>query len=72
MTLISRAVPILLKPSCQWTEDLDGKWDTACGEMFAFAHGGPKENKARWCQYCGGELVSVPYQHNDDNHNFQS
>ena len=54
----------VIKPSCQWSEDLDGNWDTACGETFTFTDGGPKENKAHWCQYCGGELVAVPHPHN--------
>jgi hypothetical protein len=47
-------------PSCEWTEDEDGNWDTACGECFVFEFGGPKENKARWCQYCGGKLETKP------------
>ena len=67
MTLISRAVPVLLQKSCQWSEDEDGNWDTACGEKFCFVDGsGPKENKARWCLYCGGQMVAVPYPHNAD------
>lgn len=64
LTLIARAVPILLKKNCQWSEDLDGNWDTACGNKFAYADGGPTENKALWCQYCGGELVAVPHPQN--------
>lgn len=43
---------------CIWTyDDLDDKWDTDCGESFQFTEGGPIENKAKFCQYCGGKLV---------------
>ena len=66
LNLISRAVPLLCRSSCQWSEDMEGNWDTACGETFSFHDGGPRENRARWCQYCGGELVAVPFpQHTD-------
>jgi hypothetical protein len=58
------AVPMQIKSSCQWSEDSDGNWDTACGETFTFTDGGPKENRARWCPYCGGELVAAPYPQN--------
>jgi DNA-binding XRE family transcriptional regulator len=47
-------------PSCRWTEDEDGNWDTACGETFTFIDGGPKENKTRFCPYCGGKLETKP------------
>ena len=50
--------------SCQWSEDEDGTWDTACGEKFYFDTGGPNENKANWCLYCGNDLVPVPFPHN--------
>lgn len=49
------------RPSCRWSEDEEGHWDTACGECFVFETGGPKENKARWCPYCGGELIEIRY-----------
>jgi len=65
MGTLGRAATILAK-TCQWSEDSDGNWDTSCGETFVFEHGGPKENKARWCQYCGGELVAVPHPQNEN------
>ena len=58
-----RATRILCR-TCQWSEDEDGNWDSACGECHTFTTDGPKENKARWCCYCGGELVAVPFSHN--------
>ena len=63
MGTLGRAAAFLAK-TCQWSEDLDGNWDTACGECFTFTDGGPNENKVRWCCYCGGELVAVPHPQN--------
>jgi ribosomal protein S27AE len=50
---------------CAWTlEDEDGRaYQTSCGEMFEFTDGGPVENKAKFCQYCGKALV-VAAPHN--------
>lgn len=42
---------------CKWQADDDGCWDTECGECFVFEDGGPKENKSRFCQYCGGRIL---------------
>ena len=44
---------------CEWKENEDGQWETGCGEMFEFTTGGLKENKVKWCQYCGGKIVEV-------------
>jgi hypothetical protein len=57
-----RACPEALAPpddGCVWTlEDEDGSaYQTSCGEMFEFNDGGPAENKAKFCQYCGKALV---------------
>lgn len=46
------------KKLCKWVHDEEHeKWDTACGEAFCFIEDGPKENKMRFCCYCGGELI---------------
>lgn len=47
--------------TCKWTlDDTHGnKWDTECGHAFEFTTDGPEENGARFCQYCGGRLVTV-------------
>ncbi len=47
------------KPWCAWTRDIDPdfeSWDTSCGEKFQFTEGGPRENKMRFCCYCGALL----------------
>lgn len=51
---------------CVWTEDEDGIWQTECGDAFAFDSGSPTENKAKFCQYCGAELVLVEYAEPSD------
>ncbi len=46
--------------SCCWTDDGDGLWETECGEAFVFTDGGPAENKAKFCPYCGKPLDVTP------------
>jgi hypothetical protein len=43
--------------TCVWTPDSDGAYETSCGQAFVFTNGGPAENGARFCLYCGGSLV---------------
>lgn len=45
---------------CTWTEDDDGYWHSACGNMHRFIECGPGENHHRFCPYCGRSLVGVP------------
>ncbi len=52
-------------PLCTWTEDEEGNWDTACGEMHTFAWDGPIENKHRFCPYCGKPLLEKARQEED-------
>ena len=47
--------------SCRWTEDDEGDWSTQCDEVFFFFEGGPIENRQRYCGYCGGAIIVVPY-----------
>lgn len=42
---------------CVWMQDSDGPWNTSCGHVFEFTDGGPHQNDAAWCQYCGGKLL---------------
>ena len=42
---------------CQWTYDeCSDCWESACGNAFVFAAGGPVENEMAWCPYCGKKL----------------
>jgi hypothetical protein len=52
--------------SCRWLEDDDGNWDTACGERFFFETGGPTENRAKWCLYCGRRIEPVNFKQNNE------
>ncbi len=47
--------------SCEWTEDWEGNWDTACGERFTFGADTPRENGMKFCPYCGKALVEARY-----------
>ena len=46
---------------CEWTEDFDGNWDTACGDKHVFFDGTPAENHHRFCPYCGKPIKAVLY-----------
>jgi rRNA maturation endonuclease Nob1 len=53
-TLTQRA-----EKTCRWKEivtDDDDHWKTSCGEEFQWTSGGPTENGAKFCPYCGGKL----------------
>lgn len=47
--------------SCRWSEDEEGNWWTECGEGFFFEAGGPIENRAQWCLYCGHKIEPVEF-----------
>lgn len=42
--------------TCRWTENLDGAWDTDCGNAFEFNSYGPARNGFSFCPYCGAVL----------------
>lgn len=42
---------------CAWSEDSEGVWNAACGEMFTFNDGGPYDNRVKFCPYCGKKLA---------------
>ena len=49
--------------SCAWNPvgDIDCYvWETSCGHAFVWEDGGPTENGARFCLYCGKPLVELP------------
>lgn len=47
------------KPICTWEEDADGIWYSQCGTGYMFETGTPKENRFKYCPYCGKLLVQV-------------
>jgi len=49
---------------CSWTEEdpwgsMPDTWQTACGNLFTYTEGGPSENDAKFCCYCGKKLVEI-------------
>ena len=46
---------------CRWEQDMDGNWETGCGNLFSFIEGGPKENDTNFCQYCGHKIEEHEY-----------
>lgn len=47
--------------ACEWREDENGLWQTACGCAFEFIDDGPTANKQSFCGYCGKRLIEVAY-----------
>ena len=47
--------------SCTWTENVDGNWETSCGNIFVFIDGTPSENSMEYCCYCGATLTEKLY-----------
>ena len=46
--------------TCNWTHDLDtDSWDTDCDEKFQLTNGNPKQNKMKFCCYCGKQLTQT-------------
>ena len=44
---------------CLWTQDSDGNWETACGQMHVFFDGTPHQNNYDFCPYCGKRLTQT-------------
>lgn len=59
------AQPEAARKVCEWTPDDDLVHHTGCGHAFVFDSGTPEENSAKFCQYCGGNLVVSPQRRND-------
>ena len=55
------------KGECEWTEEdpwgvTPNTWQTTCGNLFTYTEGGPFENDAKFCCYCGKKLAVVRFQ----------
>ena len=50
------------KHECDWVEDEEGNWFTGCGNASTFNDGGPSENGAKFCAYCGARLIATRYE----------
>ena len=49
--------------TCLWSDqsdyDMEGTYDTSCGEMWAFTQDGLKENGITYCPFCGGVIYET-------------
>lgn len=45
--------------TCEWKLDNEdaNNWESACGHSFWFEEGDPKENKMKYCPFCGRQLT---------------
>lgn len=50
------------QPVCLYQQDEDGNWNTDCGECWVLVEGTPKENRMRFCPYCGLSLRQRSYR----------
>jgi len=46
-------IPQVLRKQCDWIEDVDGVWQTACDNLFEINEGTPEQNNMKFCCYCG-------------------
>ncbi|MER0630450.1 hypothetical protein AAA552_11055 [Pseudomonas aeruginosa] len=62
---LSHAPTSSASPSCKWTES-SGIWETSCGQTWSFIEDGPAENGALFCHHCGGRLVLIKSDDQED------
>ena len=49
-----------MKKVCEWTfQDSDCYYDSDCGEGWCFEVGDLKENKVKFCPFCGKKVKEV-------------
>lgn len=54
------AVVSLTVGVCNWEADEDGFWGTSCHNYFTYEEDGPRENSAKFCQFCGKHIRDIP------------
>lgn len=52
----------ILGEPCEWTEDRDGSWETACGSLMVLLDGTP----AKFCGNCGRPIQAKGYFEDQD------
>jgi hypothetical protein len=49
------------EPVCEWRLDEDtDSYDTSCGEKWCFIDGDLRQNRVKFCAYCGRRVESKP------------
>lgn len=56
-----RPAPGAAPADCRWSEDEDGQWHTACGNLFHF-DSDPPHDWMNFCCYCASPVALQPYQ----------
>ena len=51
-----------MPPTCDWVEDEDGVWESACDEAWISTTDSskPSEHRYRYCPWCGKEIREHP------------
>lgn len=47
---------------CIWNQQEGGEYETSCGDAFNLNDGTLKENKMKFCCYCGKEIFELLYK----------
>ena len=47
---------------CRWTQNEEGYWETDCKNSFVIEEGTPRENRMRYCCYCGATLLFTSHK----------
>ena len=50
---------------CQWEDDINGVWETECGNEFELIEGTPVGNNMKYCCYCGRPLEEIRWHGNN-------
>jgi hypothetical protein len=48
-----------LRGACEWKGNEENNYETSCGELYCIISGTPKENKMKYCCYCGKILKEM-------------
>lgn len=59
MKVLNQPEPIAA--NCTWSEDEEGIYETDCGHTFEAMNGDPLSNGAKWCMFCGCQILTVPF-----------
>lgn len=70
--MTAREFPLEEVKMCEWRENSDGCWETACGNAFEVSEGTPAENGMKFCPYCGAGLIAVAFAYPADDGDYHA
>ena len=52
---------VVISRECKWVqdEDIEGNYDTYCGQTWEFNEGDRECNNMNYCHYCGGKITEL-------------